>query len=392
MLRSLRCTTPRTARTGATTATGSAKGPSGEWHGVTTDGDGRVTGLSLGFNQLSGAISTELGSLSNLETLWLHYNRLNGSIPGELGSLANLESLSLGGNQLSGAIPAELGNLSSLQSMDLGGNQLSGSIPAELGNLSNLEGLRLYSNQLSGPISVELGNLANLQVLHLGGNSALSGAMPGSLTGLSSLITLRLDGTGLCAPTDDAFQTWLQSVDNKSDVVTCDRVALVALYNSTGGPNWANGTNWLSDRPIGEWHGVTTDGSGHVTGLHLKDNRLSGSIPAELGSFSNLSVDNKSDVVTCDRVALVALYNSTGGPNWANGTNWLSDRPIGEWHGVTTDGSGHVTGLHLKDNRLSGSIPAELGSFSNLQDLYLGVNQLSGSIPPVTLLSSRPSS
>ena len=39
-----------------------------------------------------------------------------------------------------------------------------------------------------------------------------------------------------------------------------------------------------------------------------------------------------------DRAALVALYEATDGENWTNNTNWLSDRPIGEWYGV----SGHV--------------------------------------------------
>ena len=41
-----------------------------------------------------------------------------------------------------------------------------------------------------------------------------------------------------------------------------------------------------------------------------------------------------------DRDALVALYNATDGANWKNSENWLSDAPIGEWHGVTTDTNG----------------------------------------------------
>ena len=57
-----------------------------------------------------------------------------------------------------------------------------------------------------------------------------------------------------------------------------------------------------------------------------------------------------------DRDALVALYNAADGPNWRTDTNWLSDRPLGEWHGVSTDGNGPVTGLDLSSNRLSGAI------------------------------------
>ena len=48
-----------------------------------------------------------------------------------------------------------------------------------------------------------------------------------------------------------------------------------------------------------------------------------------------------------DREALVALYEVTDGANWRSNDNWLSDRPIGEWHGVTTDRSGRVTKLSL---------------------------------------------
>ena len=82
-----------------------------------------------------------------------------------------------------------------------------------------------------------------------------------------------------------------------------------------------------------------------------------------------------------DRDALVAFYNAADGPNWRTATNWLSDRPLGEWHGVRTDGNGPVTGLYLSSNRLSGEIPPELGGLSNLEELVLSSNQLDGSIP-----------
>ena len=132
--------------------------PFGEWHGVTTNGDGRVVELDLSFNALSGEIRPELGSLSNLEWLRLGNFELSGEIPPELGSLSNLELLSLSGNfELSGEIPAELGSLSNLTELYLNNNDLSGEIPAELGSLSNLTELLLYGNELSGcvPSSLE---------------------------------------------------------------------------------------------------------------------------------------------------------------------------------------------------------------------------------------------
>ena len=525
--------------------------PLGEWHGVTTDAAGRISRLSLSDNQLTGRIPAELGSLPMLSWLDLSNNQLTGSITSDLSTLSHLELLYLSANRLSGGIPVQLGGLSGLKWLSLGDNQLSGPIPSELGNLSNLVWLFLSDNQLSGSIPVELGQLSNLERLYLHNNAELTDPLPGSFTALAGLSYLYVHGTRICAPTDAAFQSWLEGIENKGRVDTCDdgdgdgstgagdRVALVALYNATDGPNWKTRTNWLSDKPLGEWHGVTTDAEGRVVDLALNGNQLSGSIPSELGNFTNLTrlhlynnqlsgpippelgqltnltakldlgvnqlsgpipeelrnltkltylrlsnnrltgpipswlgnltnltqldlgnnrlsgnvpaelgglsnlrllrlhrntglsgplpgalaslgsltrldldgtqlcaptdaafqawlagIADKRGGVNCDdgdgdagtaggdRVALVALYNATGGPNWKTRTYWLSDRPIGEWHGVTTDAEGRVVDLALYSNQLRGSIPSELGNLTNLTRLHLYNNQLSGPIPP----------
>ena len=82
-----------------------------------------------------------------------------------------------------------------------------------------------------------------------------------------------------------------------------------------------------------------------------------------------------------DRDVLVALYHATDGPNWANNAGWLSDAPLGEWHGVVTDRTGRVTRLALDANQLIGEIPAALGRLDRLAALWLSGNQLSGAIP-----------
>ena len=84
-----------------------------------------------------------------------------------------------------------------------------------------------------------------------------------------------------------------------------------------------------------------------------------------------------------DRDVLEALFSdATDGSNWAVSTNWLSDWPLGEWHGVTTDAEGRVTGLFLQNNGLEGPVPAVLGDLSNnLAALYLAGNSLTGCIP-----------
>lgn len=55
-----------------------------------------------------------------------------------------------------------------------------------------------------------------------------------------------------------------------------------------------------------------------------------------------------------DRDILVALYQSTGGPQWKLSQNWLSTQSIDNWYGVVTGKNGAIKGLHLKANNLRG--------------------------------------
>ena len=126
-----------------------------------------------------------------------------------------------------------------------------------------------------------------------------------------------------------------------------DREALVALYNATDGENWYD-NNWLSDAPLGEWRGVTTNDDGRVIELSLSYNKLSGELPPELVSLSNLE--------------------------WLIlGSNELSGE-IPAWLGSLSN----LTLLSLGSNKLSGELPAELGSLANLERLELHNNELSG--------------
>ena len=254
--------------------------------------------LDLNANNFSGALPSSLGNLTNLESLDLSFNRFSGSLPSWLGNLTNLQALDLIASGFSGTLPPSLGNLTNLESLDLRANNFSGALPSSLGNLANLQALELSANDFSGALPPWLGNLTNLRWLGLGsgvifsGANDFSGALPWSLVNLTNLQWLDLRGTQVCAPTDATFQMWLQGIPNKSGVVNnCaapDRAVLVALYEATDGDNWTNNTHWLSNKPLNEWHGVTTDENEQVTHLELGENRLSGALPSSLGDLTHL--------------------------------------------------------------------------------------------------------
>ena len=398
-----------------------------------------LTELWLDDNELSGPIPPELGNLANLTGLYLGNNILTGPIPPELGNLANLTWLYLFDNVLTGPIPPELGNLANLTSLYLIGNALTGPIPPEFGKLANLKTLQLGNNALTGPIPPELGDLANLTWLYLAEND-LHGPIPQSFLQLARLRDFRIQGNeSLCVPGTSAFVEWLRGIDNWDDSESLcnatDVAALKSLYETTGGTAWTESDGWSSDGAVEEWHGVTADSLGRVTVLDLAGNGLAGEFPSSMGglaqmtelriggnanlsgrlplSFARLSLrelhyagtklcelddasfqawlntilSHEGTGVECaplsDREILEVFYHATGGPDWTNADNWLTNAPLRQWHGVYTDSEGRVTELSLFENNMTGAMPPELGFLTRLETLSFAQNrELSGPIPP----------
>ena len=71
---------------------------------------------------------------------------------------------------------------------------------------------------------------------------------------------------------------------------------------------------------------------------------------------------------------LIDLYKANGGAKWPVNTYWLSDKPIGAWHGVSTDASGRVNSLRLVENNIT-DISA-LSGLTNLTFLNFEQNQI----------------
>ena len=291
--------------------------------------------------------------------------------------------------------------------------------------------MSLAQNELSGPIPAELGGLANLEWLYLGSNE-LTGTVPLSFLQLLQLREFRFqENAGLCLPTD--LLAWYEGIEDREGPVCPDAEVLRALYEAAGGGGWTNADGWLGDGPLGQWYGVDVDASGRVSTVDLEGNGLSGRLPGRLGDLAGLTTlrigDNalsgrlpsslartplqelryantdlcvpaevsfrewlaaipqhEGTEVQCpplsDRGILIALYDATGGPEWTNSGDWLTDAPLGEWYGVSTDAGGRVVGLDLQSNGLEGPIPRELGGLAELETLILFENELTGSIPP----------
>ena len=333
--------------------------PLNEWGGVELDSNGRVLNLLLGQFRMTGSIPPEIGGLDKLHTLSLADNDLSGPIPPEFGNLSSLNTLNLNHNRLSGAIPSSFGKLSSLVWVNLRYNRLSGQIPHELGELPNLKGLRLANTRDAlnpDPEPNLYTGCVPYKLLQLGiGVSSEDDRTPGN--DLAELGLPTCPRAAIVTPTPTATPSGASgaaptpSVCESRTDKTGDREILEVLYCATGGDDWKNNTNWMSDKPLGQWRGVTTDDDGRVAELRLPTNNLKGTVPSQLGDLSNLT----------------ALSFAT---------NQLSGQIPAELGSLT-----NLKFLYLAYNQLSGSIPAELGSLVKLEELFLIENRLSGQIP-----------
>ena len=161
---------------------------------------------------MSGPLSNEIfAKMAQLRALILHVNKFTGQLPLSLCSCCqHLRVLSLGSNELSGAIPQCYGNISKMELFEISANNLTSTIPATLSRLSSLKYLVLASNKLNGTIPTSFGssllnlsyivlrynnfhgdisvfeNLFNTSILDISYNY-FSGALPANLTKLIHL-------------------------------------------------------------------------------------------------------------------------------------------------------------------------------------------------------------
>ncbi|KAL7523292.1 hypothetical protein ACHAWF_000460, partial [Thalassiosira exigua] len=129
-----------------------------------------------------------------------------------------------------------------------------------------------------------------------------------------------------------------------------DSLALVNIYNDLNGAGWTKNTNWLSDKPINEWYGVTI-ANNRVIKLDFSWNKLTGRFPNKVLDLTELQ-------------SLIFYGNSISG-------EIPSD--ISKLNNLTT--------LNLGNNQLTGTIPISIGELTKLTTLGLANNKFTGTVP-----------
>ena len=166
------------------------------------------------------------------------------------------------------------------------------------------------------------------------------------------------------------------TINQESSLDPAEIQALTDLYNSTRGKSWKRNDNWLSDKPLGEWYGVSVNDKGRVTSLNLYDNGLNGPLPESICNLTKLRYldfgENSltgiipSQIGNLKELEMLGLY-----------TNHLSgDFP----ESITSISS--LKHIFLQYNYgITGSIPESIGNLKNLVDFRLDGNKMSGPLP-----------
>ena len=352
-----------------------------------------LTQLFLSNNLLSESLPEELGNCRNLIECFLQNNQLSGPVPESLGNLTRVRYLRLNQNQLTGTIPDTLSHCTSLVSLLLSDNQLIGNIPAGFGYLPGLTGLYVSNNQLSGVVPADLANLMNLEKFTCNNNRFTD--FP-DLSALPELVQLHIYNNQFTfediEPNLGVADYWYAPQDSVGIAQTLETWlgADLTLSVSVGGSQ--NLYQWARD-------GVNLDGADTPeytmnpvvsadTGRYVCE--ITSSLANELTLYSRpiqVVVADAMPALVNDSLALVDFYHNMDGDNWTDNTGWLSG-PLSEWTGVILY-EDRVTGINLRSNGLSGTLPASFADLSALTSLDLAYNTIQGELPPEIFKLSR---
>ncbi|MXX65832.1 MAG: hypothetical protein F4Z40_02185 [Chloroflexi bacterium] len=395
--------------------------------------------LDLSGNQLEGQIPPSLASLAELEHLDLSNNRLGGSIPAALGNLGRMRWLNLAHNRLEGLIPEEIAQLSRLRELFLEGNGFEGCAPNEIRRLRSTIDLLEFGGRPFCDLALSLISVSPGQIRPEFDSARHDYVVDVPAPESSRHVSLRLfayqelqavaflDANGRILADADSQTGGFQldiaelTADDLPPLMSVEVISgdLKYRYSLRFSPARAGEAGLyavlVDGRPIfagieaGEFsHRVGFErGRVRVEPLALDPGATVNISPpdadqvAENGHQVDLAVGANSILIEVtpadgqngrgfelalerlapDRDILIQLYEATGGPAWSRSEGWLSEDPLGDWHGVNTDNAGRVVELELGDNGLSGPLPAAIADLVRLRNLDLRKNRLSGEIP-----------
>ncbi|XP_042011090.1 receptor-like protein EIX2 [Salvia splendens] len=351
-----------------------------KWYGVwCSNTTGHVIALQLNI-RLQGEVGSSLLELHHLYYLDLSWNYFGGNpIPDFIGSMKQLQQLFLKGCNLSGIVPSQLKNLTNLQSLDLSQNNFEGPVPGFFGSMKQLQQLFLRGSKFTGIVPPQLGNLTNLRVLDLSYNSL-------KIKNLDWLSSLSLLSTLDLSQIDLSHTNWLPQIlslrflyELRLDLCNISTIKVEPTVNSsfTSLSLLKLSDNQLTPSSFPWLSNISTT----LVGIDLSRNALGGPIPdafierlvlvETLGLASNKfegqipkSLFNLSRLITLD------LYE--------NDLRGNTDELFGN-----TSGKGILESLQILDlghNKLNGPVP-DLRAFSALTEVYFGGNNLTGFIP-----------
>ncbi|XP_050144526.1 receptor-like protein 6 [Malus sylvestris] len=360
------------------------------WVGVTCSSNGRVVGLDISSQYISGGIdsSSSLFNLQHLQSLNLADNFfVEGSrIPSAIGKLTNLRYLNLSNYHVK--IPVEISHLTRLEVLDISQSYILSSEQLEIpkfsilfqnlteltelyldridvsaegshwcqvisSSLPNLRVLSLYRTNLSGPIDQSLAKLQSLSVLKLDRNN-ICAPVPGFFANFSKLTTLSLRDCGLNG-------TFPKQIFQVPTLQTLDLSLNLELHGS------------LPEFPK----------NGSLRSLILRQTRFSGLLHDSIGNLNMLST---LDIHGCNFTGSIpkSIGNLTKLAYLSLSSNMFNG-PISSIHWENLI---HLVHLYLYDNQLVGSIPSSLFSLPLLPGLALSHNNLSGQLPEFFNVSS----
>ncbi|KAG5608671.1 hypothetical protein H5410_019952 [Solanum commersonii] len=351
--------------------------------------------LYLSNNSFRGEIPSEIGRLRRLHRLYLGNNSFHGEIPSNLSRCLNLASLVLEGNKLVGSLPLELGALSKLEYLLLTRNNLTGEIPSSFGNLTSLIGFYAPLNNLQGKIPDSFGAAEKLEIIGVAANH-LSGTIPSEIFNISSVTTFdvgmnQIQGTlpsslGITLPNLELFIIGGNNVSGSIPSTLSNSSKLVYFL---AGRNQLTGSV-LSLENLNGLQQLTIPGNYLGTGepddlsfiasltnvsrfriLEIQFNSFEGLClhPSEIFQLSfRLCSFHTTEYVVTYRLRLE--ISST----------WKNFR----FSGNIPSSLGNlsvVSILLLHNNNLTGEIPASLGNCNYMIEIYVAKNNLLGQIP-----------